>query len=222
MTDNKFPDAETPRQFSYRLIIGQYSTDTKIHELNRILDKLESSENLARENIDRAHRITSEMTKECNKLKEIIDRLKKEMEEDQSYKRTSKALHDLTDSENLTEVKAKVRDEAVKIVESCDWKDESPRNIWNMLDEWRNRARPKKEDPVFPDKLPNTYRFVPDICMDDHDSNQVSRGICPSCRRTLVNQNIEWVGGKLSRCPGCETYYAPPKDLKKPEKKEIS
>ena len=41
MTDK---DAETPRQFSYRLIIGQYSRDTKITEFNRVYDLLEQKE----------------------------------------------------------------------------------------------------------------------------------------------------------------------------------
>jgi hypothetical protein len=33
---------ETAREFSYRLIIGQYSTETKVAELNRVLDKSEA------------------------------------------------------------------------------------------------------------------------------------------------------------------------------------
>lgn len=35
----KFKHAETPRQFSYRIIIGDYSLESKIAELNRVLDK---------------------------------------------------------------------------------------------------------------------------------------------------------------------------------------
>ncbi|KKM67373.1 hypothetical protein LCGC14_1471790 [marine sediment metagenome] len=39
---DKFPDAETGRQFEYRLIIGQYDTRTKIATLNRLQDERDS------------------------------------------------------------------------------------------------------------------------------------------------------------------------------------
>ena len=60
-------DGETQRQFSYRLIIGQYCIETKIGELNRVLDKLDEQQS----------RIT-ELTAENEELKKefaLMDRL---------------------------------------------------------------------------------------------------------------------------------------------------